>query len=261
MLSVLCTVLLCVGLSAQKAPVTGKVTDSSGAVIPGASIRVKGTKDGSSADNSGSFSVSVNPGAILIISAAGYATREVSASSAGNIVLAADVQNLSEVVVTALGIKRNKNQLPYAAQQVSGEEVSRIRSGNAAAALSGKVSGLEIRQGNSIGGSTNVVIRGSKSLTQSNQALFVVDGVPVDNTTTNSGTQQRGAGGYDYGNAAADINPDDIESMNVLKGAAATALYGSRAANGVIMITTKAAKRGLGITVNSGLSVSSIDKR
>jgi TonB-linked SusC/RagA family outer membrane protein len=259
-LSVLGTVLLCVGVSAQKAPVAGKVTDSSGAVIPGASIRVKGTKDGSSADNNGTFSVNANPGATLIISAAGYATREVSITAAGNIVLSADVQNLSEVVVTALGIKRAKNTLPYAAQQVSGEDVAKIRSGNAAAALSGKVSGVEIRQGNGIGGSTNIVIRGTKSLTQSNQALFVVDGVPIDNSTNNSASQQRGAGGYDYGNAAADINPDDIESMNVLKGAAATALYGSRAANGVVMITTKAAKRGLGITVNSGLTVGAIDK-
>ncbi len=168
---------------------------------------------------------------------------------------------MSEVVVTALGIKRAKNTLPYAAQTVQGEDVSRLRSGNAFSALSGKVSGLQINQGNGLGGSTNIVIRGMKSITGNNQALFVVDGVPVDNSINNRTNQQTGRGGYDYGNAAADINPDDIENINVLKGAAATALYGSRAANGVIMITTKKAKKGLGIVVNSGLTINSIDKK
>ena len=167
---------------------------------------------------------------------------------------------LNEVVVTALGLTRTKNSLPYAAQQVKGEELTRVRTGNAFSALSGKVAGLQITQGNTVGGSTNVVIRGSKSLTGNNQALFVVDGVPIDNTIKNTGTQQAGGGGYDYGNAAADINPDDIESMTVLKGAAATALYGSRASNGVIMITTKKAKKGLGITINAGMTVGTIDK-
>lgn len=122
------------------------------------------------------------------------------------------------------------------------------------------VSGLQITQGNAIGGSVNVVIRGTKSLTGNNQALFVVDGVPIDNSNTNTGNQQSGYGGYDYGNAAADINPNDIESITVLKGAAASALYGSRAANGVILITTKKAKKGLNISVNSALTIGQIDK-
>ena len=126
--------------------------------------------------------------------------------------------------------------------------------------LSGKVSGVEIRTGNAMGASSNVVIRGSKSLAYSNQALFVVDGVPVDNSNTSSANTATGRGGYDYGNAAADINPDDVESITVLKGAAATALYGSRAANGVVMITTKKGRRGLGITVNTGVTVGKIDK-
>ncbi|WP_431215245.1 TonB-dependent receptor plug domain-containing protein [Puia sp. P3] len=167
---------------------------------------------------------------------------------------------IEEVVVTALGIKRSKNTLPYAAQQITGDDVSRVRSGNAVSALSGKISGLEIRQGNAMGGSTNVVIRGNKSFISNNQALFVVDGVPFNNANTNTATQQRGAGGYDYGNAAADINPDDIESINVLKGAASSALYGSRASNGVIMITTKQGRRGTNVTVNAGLTVGKIDK-
>ncbi|HPZ89507.1 MAG TPA: TonB-dependent receptor plug domain-containing protein, partial [Flavihumibacter sp.] len=144
--------------------------------------------------------------------------------------------------------------------QLKGDEVSKIRTGNAAAALSGKVSGVQIIQGNSIGGSTNVVVRGIKSLTSNNQALFVVDGMPIANANTNTGNQTTGRGGYDYGNSAADINPDDIENISVLKGAAASALYGSRASNGVIMITTKKSKKGLGITVNSGVKVGKIDK-
>lgn len=170
-------------------------------------------------------------------------TINVGSQSTINVVLASDASELNEVVVTALGLTRTKNSLPYAAQQVKGDELTRVRNGNAFSALSGKVAGLQITQGNTVGGSTNVVIRGNKSLTGNNQALFVVDGVPIDNTIKNTGTQQAGGGGYDYGNAAADINPDDIESMTVLKGAAATALYGSRASNGVIMITTKKAKK------------------
>src|SRR5690606_11145672 len=155
--------------------------------------------------------------------------------------------------------RRAKNTLPYAAQQVRGDDVTNVRQANVGAALSGKVSGLEIRQGNSIGGSTNIVIRGTKSLTNTNQALFVVDGVPIDNSVTNTANQTTGRGGYDYGNAAADINPDNIETINVLKGAAASALYGSRAANGVIMITTKKGRKGLGVTINSGLIFGTVD--
>lgn len=250
----------CAVAVAQKINVTGKVTDSSGASISGASVRVKGTKTGVSADNAGAFSLQVDPGTKLVFSAAGFKETELTASEAMTVVLGGSSANLTEVVVTALGVKRSKNSLTYAAQQVSGDEVSKSRGSNFVSALSGKVSGVEIRQGNGLGSSTNVVVRGSKSLTQSNQALFVVDGVPVDNSTTNSANQVTGRGGYDYGNAAADINPDDIESMNVLKGAAATALYGSRAANGVVMITTKKGRKGLGITVNSGVTVGTIDK-
>ena len=271
LLATLFVVWLCAAAIAQKINVTGKVTDSSGAPIPGASVKIKGTKTGMSADNSGSFSLLVSPGATLIFSAAGFRETQMEASETMAIVLPSSSANLTEVVVTALGIRRNKNTLPYAAQQVSGEDISKLRGSNAASALSGKVSGLQIIQGNGIGASTNVVIRGTKSLTGNNQALFVVDGVPINNANNNAinrtppdqkrKDQTTGGGGYDYGNAAADINPDDIETINVLKGAAATALYGSRAANGVIMITTKKAKKGLGITLNSGISVGSIDKK
>jgi len=247
---------------AQTRSITGKVTDEKGEPIPFATILIKGHRQGVSADQNGNFLTKVNAGETVVISAAGYSPKEyrIGGESTVNMTLSRNQGAIEEVVVTALGIKRSKNTLPYAAQQITGDDVSRVRSGNAVSALSGKISGLEIRQGNAMGGSTNVVIRGYKSLISNNQALFVVDGVPFNNTNTNTASQQRGAGGYDYGNAAADINPDDIESINVLKGAASSALYGSRASNGVIMITTKQGRRGTNVTVNAGLTVGKIDK-
>lgn len=248
---------------AQTRQVTGKVTSSEdGSALPGVSVSLKGTARGTTSTSDGSFKITVSNSDALVFSFVGYKpqTINVGSQSVINVVLASDASELNEVVVTALGLTRTKNSLPYAAQQVKGDELTRVRTGNAFSALSGKVAGLQITQGNSVGGSTNVVIRGNKSLTGNNQALFVVDGVPIDNTIKNTGGQQEGRGGYDYGNAAADINPDDIESMTVLKGAAATALYGSRASNGVIMITTKKAKKGLGLTINAGLTVGMIDK-
>ena len=248
-------------VTAQTRLISGKVTDSKGVPVPGATIKLK---DGTAvaADQEGNFKINAKTGDVLSVSTVDFevSTLKIGTESTVQISMVSRENNLSEVVVTALGIKRNKNSLPYAAQQIGGDEASRVRGGNAMSALSGKVAGLQIQQGNGIGSSTNVVIRGVKSLAGNNQALFVVDGVPVDNSNTNSSNQRTGRGGYDYGNAAADINPDDIESYNVLKGAAATALYGSRAANGVIMITTKKAKRGVGITINTGLSVGKIDK-
>ncbi|HQD09040.1 MAG TPA: SusC/RagA family TonB-linked outer membrane protein [Flavihumibacter sp.] len=245
----------------QTKTVTGRVTDGNGNPVPFATIKVKGSNRAVAADQDGNFKIETAANAVLVVSSAGYDQQEVSVGS-GDLVSVnlKSTSNIDEVVVTALGIKRSKNTLPYAAQQLKGDEVSKIRTGNAAAALSGKVSGVQIIQGNSIGGSTNVVVRGIKSLTSNNQALFVVDGMPIANANTNTGNQTTGRGGYDYGNSAADINPDDIENISVLKGAAASALYGSRASNGVIMITTKKSKKGLGITVNSGVKVGKIDK-
>ncbi|THU40873.1 SusC/RagA family TonB-linked outer membrane protein [Niastella caeni] len=264
MLSLLAVLVLCtaMALGQQAKTVTGQVKDSKGDPIPFATIKIKGTTNAVAADANGNFSINAPQNSTFIISAVGFEQTELKANSSGTLTVSLNTMDaMSEVVVTALGIKRAKNTLPYAAQTVNGEDVSRLRSGNAFSALSGKVSGLQIQQGNGMGSSTNIVIRGMKSISGSNQALFVVDGVPVDNTINNRSTQQTGRGGYDYGNAASDINPDDIENINVLKGAAATALYGSRAANGVIMITTKKAKRGLGLTVNTGLTVNSIDKK
>jgi TonB-linked SusC/RagA family outer membrane protein len=265
MLSLLAVLVLCTAMAlGQSKTMTGTVKDTKGDPIPFATIKIKGTTNAVAADANGNFTISAPQNATFIISAVGFEQTELRAGSSGTLIISLNTaEQMSEVVVTALGIKRSKNTLPYAAQIVAGEDVSKMRSGNAFSALSGKVSGLQINQGNGMGSSTNIVIRGTKSITGNNQALFVVDGVPVDNSmnTRPNTTQVTGRGGYDYGNAAADINPDDIENINVLKGAAATALYGSRAANGVIMITTKKAKKGLGLTVNSGITVNSMDRK
>ncbi|MFC5536488.1 SusC/RagA family TonB-linked outer membrane protein [Rhodocytophaga aerolata] len=257
-------------LKAQDRTVTGKVTSTEdGSALPGVNVLVKGSTSGTTTGADGGYSISVPTNATLIFSFIGLQTQEVPVGtrSVVDVQLASDVQALSEVVVTAQGIERTKNELPYAAQQVSGESIAKVRENNFVNALSGKVAGLQITRNNNMGGSTNVVIRGNKSLTGNNQALFIVDGVPIDNSNVNSnnavsqrGSQVTGRGGYDYGNAAADINPDDIASINVLKGAAATALYGSRAANGVILITTKKGRKGLGVTVNSGMTVGMLNK-
>ena len=247
---------------------TGQIKDETGKAVPFASVSVRnqitGTAiSGVSADANGSYSIDVGTSKTLTVSAAGFAPKEMQIPegvSTLNVEMSRSGEVIQEVVVTALGIRRTRNQLPYAAQTVEGSEVSKSRTSNFVQNLSGKVAGLDIKQTNTLGGSTNVVIRGVKSITGDNQALFVVDGVPFNNANTNTANQRTGRGGYDYGNAAADINPDDIESITVLKGAAATALYGSQGGNGVILITTKKAIRGLGVTVNSGITVGKIDK-
>jgi TonB-linked SusC/RagA family outer membrane protein len=248
---------------AQHRQLTGKVTGADGAPIPFATIQIKGTNSGTTTDQNGNFKLEVHSNnATLVVRSVGFATQQIEVGASGTLAinLKSDDTNLQEVVVTALGIQRSKNEVPYSAQTVGGEELNRTRDANVTNSLSGKVAGLEIRRNNSLGGSTNVVLRGNKSLTGNNQALFVVDGVPIDNSNKNTVDQRRGRAGYDYGNAAADINPDDVESVSVLKGAAATALYGSRASNGVVMITTKKGRRGLGVTVNTGATLGVVDK-
>ncbi|WP_426670550.1 SusC/RagA family TonB-linked outer membrane protein [Mucilaginibacter sp. McL0603] len=259
----LCFLLAVNQLFAQIHTVTGKVTGKDdGLPIPGASVKIQGTNTGTQTSADGKYSINAANGAVLTINFIGYEPQTLTVNgSTLNVILATSTKQLGEVVVTgALGITRTRNQQSYAAQEVSGDEVSKQRSDNFIDGLSGKVSGLEIRQNNTLGGSTNVVLRGSKSITGDNQAMFVIDGVPIGNENTNGTNQQTGGGGYDYGSPASDINPDDIESVTVLKGAAASALYGSRGSNGVILITTKKAKKGLGITINSTLSLSEIDK-
>lgn len=251
-------------VAAQDRSISGVVTDAAnGQGLPGVTVLVKGTTIGASTSADGSYTLSIPASATtLTFSFIGYTSSEKSIGSAStvNVALATDTKQLGEVVVTALGVERTRNSLPFSATQIEGENITVARNPNAVNGLSGKVAGLNIQQNNGLGGSSNVVIRGTKSLFGNNQALFVVDGVPISNANTNSADQQTGRGGYDYGNAAADINPDDIASTTVLKGAAATALYGERAANGVILITTKKGRKGLGVTVNAGATVGRIDK-
>ncbi|SCY35436.1 SusC/RagA family TonB-linked outer membrane protein [Flavobacterium caeni] len=248
---------------AQEITVNGTVQDQAGLPLPGVNVLVKGTTTGVQTDIDGKFQIKATQGQALVFSFLGMKTVERPASLNMTVSLADDSVQLEGVVVTALGITRDKKSLGYGTQKVDGDEVNRVPNTNFINNLSGKVSGLQVKTNGNLGGSTNVIIRGYKSLNNNNQALFVIDGVPLDNTNNNNVNQTTGRFGYDYGNAAADINPADIESINVLKGAAATALYGSRAANGAIMITTKKGKQGsgLGVTLDTSISVGNIDKK
>ncbi|WP_200974787.1 SusC/RagA family TonB-linked outer membrane protein [Echinicola sp. 20G] len=264
------TLLLCLFLQfsfAQTASVRGTVTSAdNGEPIPGVSILVKGTSKGAVTDLDGKYTLSVpSEGKILIFSFIGMTTQEVTIGdqSVIDVALVSDAEELSEVVVTALGIEREERSLGYSVQEVTGDEVSKAKESSFISSLSGKVAGLSIKKSNSIGGSVNAVIRGSNSFTGNNQALFVVDGVPISNSNLNTSGQMSGGGGYDYGNAASDIDPETIESISVLKGATAAALYGSDAVNGVIMITTKKGakkKNGLGVTLGHSTNFSVVDK-
>ncbi|HTR30821.1 MAG TPA: SusC/RagA family TonB-linked outer membrane protein [Puia sp.] len=251
-------VLIGVSATGQTRQIRGKVVDSLRQPVPFASVVIKGVHAGVSADAEGNFNIKANEGQTLVISGTGFATVEtrIGADNYYTIQVSRKSAALSEVVVTtALGIRRSRNTLPYAAQQITGDDLTKTVTTNAVDNLSGKVAGLEITSSNAMGGSTNVVLRGFKSLTQSNQALFIVDGVPYDNSSYTGY-------GYDFGSAASDLNPDDIASMSVLKGAAASALYGSRGSNGVILVTTKKglSRKGLGVTASFGVSAGSLDR-
>ena len=182
---------------AQQRQITGKVTTTDGAPVPFATIQVKGTNTGATSDQDGNFKLNVNGKGSLIIRSVGFATQQIDLGTSNtlSVTLKADDTNLQEVIVTALGIQRNKNELPYSAQTITGGDLNKTRDANIVNSLSGKVAGLEIRKTNTLGGSTNVVLRGSKSLTGNNQALFVVDGVPIDNSNTNNLDQRNGKGG------------------------------------------------------------------
>ncbi|WP_229212936.1 SusC/RagA family TonB-linked outer membrane protein [Dyadobacter soli] len=258
-----CMLLFFTQVHAQDLAVTGKVTADDGSLLPGVNISLKGTTRGTTTDTQGQYTISTTSGATLVFSFIGFQTQEVIVGSQSviNVTLKNDVSQLQEVVVTALGQERKRNELVYAAQQINNEQIVQARNPNVMNALAGKIAGLDIKTNNNMGGSTSAIIRGYKSITGNNQALWVIDGVPVSNANTNTSDQQTGRGGADYGNAASDINPDNIASINVLKGAAATALYGSRASNGVILVTTKQGrKNSFDVTVNSGVTWGKIDK-
>ena len=225
----------------QSNKVTGIVNDEFGPVI-GASVVEKGTSNGVVTDLDGKFSLNVKPGATLIISFVGYKQQEVKAGNAPlNIVLEEDSKMLSEVVVTALGIKRERKALGYGVAEVQGEALTKAKETNVINSMAGRVPGLVVTQtAGGASGSSRVILRGSTEMTGNNQPLYVIDGVPLDNTNFGSaGTY----GGFDLGDGISSVNPDDIESMSVLKGPAASALYGSRASHGVILITTKKANK------------------
>jgi TonB-linked SusC/RagA family outer membrane protein len=247
-------------VNAQSITAKGKVADATtGLPIEGASITLKKSKTGASTSASGEFSIMANAGDKIQVSYIGYEPQTIEASAQFTLVkLMAESQQLGDVVVTALGIKKDKKKLGYALQDIKGEQLTIARESNVVNQLSGKVAGVTVIGSNSgIGGSARVSIRGERSVDlNKNQPLYVIDGVPVSNSIT--GGSGKGNLEVDFGNGAGFINPDDIESMSVLKGPAASALYGSRAANGVILIKTKGGKsnkKGLGIEINSNLTL------
>lgn len=244
----------------QQVAISGIVTDNKGNPLAGASVRVKGTAVGRATDMNGRFSIEASTGNTLIVSFAGYASQEVAVTKDGDmkIILVEDNRMLNEVVVTALGMKKEKRSLGYSVTQVAGESLTTARENNVVNSLVGKVAGLDITAtSGGAGAASNVIIRGVSSLNQTNQPLYVINGIPMEskpvgignaNTKGNTGSQWDNA--PDLGDAISNINPDDIESISVLKGAAASALYGSRAKAGVILITTKSGK-GNSIDFNS----------
>lgn len=224
----------------QAAKVTGSVTDGKEPII-GASVRVKGGSQGTITDMDGNFKLDVAIGTELVFSYVGYREVTVKASHNMKIVMEEESTALNEVVVTALGIKRERKALGYGVSEVKGEELTKAKETNVINSLSGKVAGLVVQNtAGGASGSTRVLLRGNTEMTGNNQPLYVIDGVPLDNTNFGSAGE---AGGYDLGDGISAINPDDIENMTVLKGPAASALYGSRASHGVILITTKKAEK------------------
>jgi TonB-linked SusC/RagA family outer membrane protein len=249
---------------AQNREITGKISDSTGAPISGASVRIKGVKGGTSASTDGFFKISASPGAILIVSAVGFQTQEFPASSTGNFIqLHTSTGSMSEVVVTSLGIRREKRNLTYSSQEIKGESLLQAKTENVINGLSGKISGVQITNTTGMpGSSSRIVIRGATSLTGDNQPLFVVDGIPIDNSEAGSidamgvGAANAALNQGSSSNRGIDLDPNIIESVTVLKGAAATALYGASAARGAVIITTKTGARASRpqITVSSSYS-------
>lgn len=258
-LLVFCGILFGGILFAQEKTVTGTVTDANGFSLPDVSVKSSSGEEVFT-DTDGNYSIQASEGETLTIESLGadVVTVVVGASNSYNATLRESGSiELEGAVVTALGITRDERALGYSAQSVDGDMLTAARVSNPLNALSGNVAGVQITTPSSnLGGSTRITLRGITSLTQENRPLIVIDGIPMNNANYNTTTAQRGAGGRDYGDMAYDVNPDDIESINVLKGGPAAALYGARGANGVIMITTKSAKAGREeIVFNTGVSV------
>ncbi len=244
--------------TAQDRTITGTITGADdGQTLPGVTVLVKGTRTGTASDASGKYKLTV-PGktAVLVFSFVGYSKLEIPVGDklVVDAVLTPEAKRLDEFVVTALGVKREKREIGYSSEKINTDELTRANSGNVLGALWASA-GVQISQGDGVeGGSTRIMIRGNNNLSRNNQPLIVVDNVPMDNT---AGLESVGRG-VDWGNGIADINPYDIEDYSVLKGGAASALYGERGANGVILITTKRGKKqsGLGVTYNYNVKIS-----
>lgn len=236
--------------------VTGKVTSSTdGSSLPGVNVMLKGTSTGTSTRPDGTYSLNIeNNSSILVFSFIGFETQEITVGNRSviNVEMTESAEMLDEAVVTALGIKRETKSLTYSIAKVGGEDIVNVAQENVMNTLAARVPGLTLNQTSGVGSSVSIVIRGATSLSNDNQPLFVIDGVPMVNNLNN--TANRGdRNNVDYGNIISDINPEDIESISVLRGPAASALYGSRAGNGVILITTKTGKqsKGLGVTFST----------
>ncbi|GHB56163.1 SusC/RagA family TonB-linked outer membrane protein [Persicitalea jodogahamensis] len=243
-------VCLCSTLSfAQSRTLTGKITATEdGQGLPGASLIYKGTNIGANADADGKFTIKVPGDGVLVVSFVGFLPKEIPIGNQTTfeIQLSTDTRQLAEVVVTAFGIEREKKALGYSVQEVKGSSLTESRSTNVVNGLSGKIAGVRIQSNGGPGSGSTIQIRGSSSVSGNNQPLIVIDGVPMDQSASKQ-----------FGGGISEINPDDIKEMSVLKGPNAAALYGSRAANGVILVTTKNGQgtKGLGISFNSNVTV------
>lgn len=230
------------GSAQAQTPVSGVVRSSAGEMLPGVTVIEKGTTRGVITDANGKYTIIPgNPQSVLVFSFVGMEKQEISVNGRTviDVTLSAESIGVDEVVVTALGIRREKKALGYSVGEVKGDDLTETGQASVLNALAGKVAGVRINQmDGTSGGTVNMIIRGAKSLNNDNQPLFVVDGIPMKNQRNNSFE------GADLGNAISDINPEDIESVSVLKGASAAALYGSRAGNGVVLITTRTGAKG-----------------
>lgn len=254
-----CTLLFlccCITAFAQdKKVVSGTIKDGNGAFLPGVTVKEKGTSNGTMSNAEGGFKLSVPSSAVLVFSYMGYTTKEAPASGSLDITLSEDNKNLNEVVVTALGMKRETRKLGYAITELKGDEITKTNSINPVAALQGKVAGVDISS--AVGGpqaAGRIILRGAKSLNDKDQPIFVVDGVIFENEVSDNAVN--------FGNVLKNLNPDEYQSVTVLKGAAATALYGSRALNGAVLITTKkgVARKGIGVTVSQTVQLEEVYK-
>jgi len=241
----------------QTHEVSGQVTDAStGELLVGVNVMIEGTSIGTSTNIDGEYTLSdINENAIMVVSYIGYQSQRIAVEGRSSIDVSLEVsaELMDELVVTALGISRERRSLGYSVGQVTGDDLATVSQENIISGLGGRVAGVHMNQTSGVGSSVSVIIRGMTSLTSDNQPLFVIDGVPVESGLNN--TVEFGQGNeVDYGNAISDLNPNDVEDMTILKGPSAAALYGSRAANGVVLITTKKAQRGDPVRINFNTS-------